>query len=168
MLFSQRTRKLTLTAHVTASVGWMGAVGVFVVFAIIGLASGNAQLVRAVYLTMSPMAWYAILPLCLASLTTGLLQSYGTSWGFFRHYWVIFKLIINVLSTLILIVHMAPIDFISGVAANGPIMHGQYVPVRIQMLVASSIAFVALLVATVLSIYKPKGLTPYGLRLASK
>lgn len=157
-----------MTAHITASVGWMGAVAVFVVFAAIGLVSSNEQLVRAVYLTMSPMAWYAILPLCLASLATGLIQSYGTPWGFFRHYWVVFKLIINVLSTLILMVHMAPIDFMSGAAADGPIMHGQHISLRIQMLVASSLAVVALLVATALSVYKPKGLTPCGSRVLAK
>jgi hypothetical protein len=142
----------------------MGAVAGFVALSVVGLASKDGEVARAAYVSMGPTAWYAILPLCLASLATGIVQSLGTPWGLVRHYWVVAKLVINLLSTLILLAHMAPIDFISGVARAGPLAHGDHIPVRVQMLVASSLAVLALIVATVLSVYKPRGLTPYGLR----
>lgn len=47
-----RLRKFALTAHVTSSVGWVGAVAVFLVLAIAGLTSGDSQTVRGSYLAM--------------------------------------------------------------------------------------------------------------------
>ncbi|MGQ0523098.1 MAG: hypothetical protein ACT4P8_05495 [Betaproteobacteria bacterium] len=60
-------RKLALTAHVTASVGWLGALAVFLVHAIISLISQDVQMVRATSLAMGLTAWFVILPLCFAS-----------------------------------------------------------------------------------------------------
>jgi hypothetical protein len=159
-----RLRKFALTAHVTASVGWLGAVAAFLALSVAGLTNQDAQLVRGAYLAMGLMAWYVILPLCLASLVTGIIQSLGTTWGLFRHYWVLMKLVINVLSTIILLIHMRPISYLAGVAAETTLSSGDHLQVRIQMVVASGAAVLALLVATMLSVYKPRGLTLYGRR----
>jgi len=164
MIMLPGLRRLALTAHIVASVGWFGAVAAFLALAVVGLVSPDALLVRSAYAVMSALARYAILPLCLASLATGIIQALGTVWGLFRHYWVLVKLAINLLSTLILLVHMRPIDAIASIAAAGPIVGGDHLQVRVQMAVASSLALLALLVATVLSVYKPQGLTPYGWR----
>lgn len=48
-------------------------------------------------------------PFSLAALLTGVVQSVGTAWGLLRHYWVIAKLLITVLATLLLLVHMQPV-----------------------------------------------------------
>lgn len=45
-------RKLSLTAHITFSVGWLGAVAGFLVLSI-GLTSQSAEVVRGVYLAMT-------------------------------------------------------------------------------------------------------------------
>src|SRR5687768_7396219 len=111
-------RKLALTAHVTASVGWLGAVVVFFALAVIGLTSQDAQTVRAAYLVMEPTAWLVLVPLAFASLLTGLVQALGTPWGLFRHYWVLFKLLINVFATIILLMYMQTLDYLAGVAAT--------------------------------------------------
>jgi hypothetical protein len=52
MTMTPRLRKLALTAHVSASVGWLGAVVAFVGLAVAGLMSDDGQTVRAAYLTM--------------------------------------------------------------------------------------------------------------------
>jgi hypothetical protein len=44
--------------------------------------------------------------LSLASLLTGLVCSLGSVWGLFRHYWVLFKLVINVVATSVLRLYM--------------------------------------------------------------
>src|SRR5258708_11390948 len=108
MLLPPRLRKFALTAHVTASVGWLGAVAAFLAVAIAGLTSGDTPMVRAAYLAMGLTGWFVIVPLSLASLLTGLGQALGTTWGLFRHYWVLAKLLITVVATILLLVHMQP------------------------------------------------------------
>jgi hypothetical protein len=162
MLMPARVRKFALTAHVTSSVGWIGAVIVFLALAVIGLTSHDAQTVRGAYLVMQPAAWYVLVPLAVASLLTGLVQSLGTTWGLFRHYWVVFKLAINVFATLVLLSYMETFRFMAGVASNPSTELGA---VRNPSpMVHAALALVLLLVATVLAVYKPRGLTAYGQR----
>jgi hypothetical protein len=157
-------RKFVRTAHIIFTVGWLGSVAVFLALAIIGLNSRDTQLVRAAYLAMDPITRFVIVPLSLLPLLlTGPLLSLGTPWGLFRHYWIIVKLIINILSTLILIVHMQPITHLARVASAGTLSSSDR-GLQIEMIVASSAALVALLVATGLAVYKPRGMTPYGWR----
>lgn len=82
-----RLRKFVLTAHLTSSVGWLGAIAAFLALAVAGLTSQDEQTVRAAYLAMELTAWFVTVPLALASLLSGLIQALGTPWGMFRHYW---------------------------------------------------------------------------------
>src|SRR5215510_15810625 len=105
-------RKFVRTAHIIFTVGWLGAVAAFLVLAIVGLNSQDAQMVRAAYLALDPIARFVIVPLSfLPLLLTGPLLSLGTPWGLFRHYWILVKLVINILSILILVVHLRPIRY---------------------------------------------------------
>ena len=61
-------RKLTFTAHVTSSVGWIGAVFVFLALAVIGSTSPDERAVRGAYLLLAPAAWFVLVPLGHASL----------------------------------------------------------------------------------------------------
>ena len=83
MSMRPRLRKFTLTAHVTFSVGWLGAVVAYLALAIAGLTRQDAQVVRAAFLSMELIGWFVIVPLSLAALFTGLVQSLGTEWGLF-------------------------------------------------------------------------------------
>ncbi|MGI5196047.1 hypothetical protein ACQEVY_20725 [Streptomyces sp. CA-288835] len=159
-----RLRKLALTAHVTASVGWLGAVAVFLALAVAGLTSPDAQTVRGAYVAMELTGWLVLVPLSLASLLTGLLQALGTAWGLFRHYWVLFKLLINVVATVLLLVHMQVVGQVSDAAAEASLSAGDHFGMRVQLLADAGAALLVLLIAVVLSVYKPKGLTRYGWR----
>ena len=163
MIMTPRVRKLALVAHVGSSVGWLGAVAVFLALAVIGLSSDDAQTVRAVYVVMEPAARFALIPLAFASLLTGLIQSLGTAWGLFRHYWVLFKLFITVFATGILLMYMGTFRYMAGVASDP---NAEIGAVRTASpLIHAALALIVLLVATVLAVYKPRGLTPYGWRL---
>lgn len=156
-------RKLALTAHVACAVGWMGAVASFLALAIAGLTSRDEAMLRAAYLAMQFTGWYVIVPLCFASLVTGIVQGFGTPWGLFRHYWIIVKLLIAVVSTILLLVHMQPTGRLA--AAPAELLYGaDLVRLRIQLTADAGAALLALLVATVLAIYKPPGITRYGAR----
>jgi uncharacterized membrane protein len=162
MIMTPPLRKLALTAHVTSSLGWVGAVVVFLALAVIGLTSQDDQTVRGVYLVMEPAAWFVLVPLAFASLLTGLVMSLGTVWGVFRHYWVMFKLLIAVFATIVLLIYMGTFRFMAAVAAD-PSVDLAMVRNASPMLHAV-LAVLLLLVATVLAVYKPQGMTPYGWR----
>ena len=104
MTMPPRLRKFALTAHVTITVGWLGAIVVFLALAIVGLTSKDAQTVRGAYLVMKPATWFVLVPF--------------TMWGLFRHYWVLFKLLITVFATLVLLIYMETFSFMAGVAAD--------------------------------------------------
>src|SRR5437763_14635326 len=164
MAMPPRLRKSALTAHVTSSVGWLGAVAGFLALAVAGLISRDAQTVRAVYLVMDLTAWYVIVPLCFASVLTGLVSSLNTTWGLFTHYWVLLKILVTIPSSLMLLVHMSPISYIAGVAANTPWSIADLRGLKVQLVIEAGAAVLVLLVATALSVYKPRGMTRYGWR----
>jgi len=164
MAMTPRLRKFALTAHISSSVGWLGAVAGFLALAVAGLTSQEDQMARAAYLAMELTASFVIVPLSLASLLTGLVQSLGTKWGLFRHYWVLAKLLITFLATLLLLLHMQPISTLAGAAAEMSLSGADLRPLRVQLVVNAGAALLALLAATTLSVYKPRGLTPYGWR----
>ena len=158
-------RRLTFTTHVTSSVGWIGAVLVFLALAVIAMTSQDERTVRGAYLVMAPTAWFVLVPLAHVSLLSGIVLSLGTAWGLFRHYWVIFKLLITVFATVILLIYMETFMQMAGVAAD-PIV-GLDLVRNASPLVHSVLALILLIAATVLGIYKPFGMTPYGARTSS-
>jgi hypothetical protein len=102
--------------------------------------------------------------LSLAALLSGVVLSAGTSWGFFRYYWVVIKLVITVVATLVLLVHMQPIGALADVAATRPVSGGALIELRTEVVVQAVAALVVLIVATALSVYKPPGRTRHGWR----
>ena len=154
-------RRLTLTTHVSVSVGWLGAVVAYLALAIAALASGDADLVRSAYLSMEVIGWYVIVSLALAAIATGLVQALGTPWGLLRHYWVATKLVLTVGATLVLVKHMPTVSRMADMATSPTADPGH---VRVQLLVHAAGGLVVLLAITVLSIYKPWGRTAHGRR----
>ena len=157
-------QKFALTAHVASSVGWLGAVAGTLALAVAGLASQDDQTVRAAYLTMELTGWFVLVPLSFASLLTGLVQSLGTTWGLFRHYWILFKLLINVFATIVLLLYMQTLGSLADVAAETTPSSDLSVLRSPSPALHAGAALLLLLVATTLAVYKPRGMTSYGRR----
>lgn len=164
MTLTPRLRKFVLTAHITTSVGWIGAVIVFLALAVVGLTSQDAQTVRGAYVVMEPAGWYVLVPLALGSLITGIVQSLATSWGLLRHYWVLFKLLINVVATIVLLLYMQTLGYLAGIAADSTSFADDSSLRSPSPMIHASAALLLLLVAVTLSVYKPRGMTRYGQR----
>jgi len=165
-MMSPGLRKLTLTAHVTCSVGWLGAVAGFFALSLAGLTSRNPELVRGAYIAMNLMGGRVIVPLGLAALLTGLIQSLGTHWGLFRHYWVLVKFALTIGATFLLMLHQ--FTAVAGAArrASGTVAGALPDVGRLgtQLVGDAGFAVLVLLAATTLSVYKPWGPTRYGQR----
>lgn len=152
-------RKFALTAHVTSSVGWLGAVAAFLAAAIVALANTDDQNARAASITMELIGWLVIVPFSVASLLSGVVQSLGTQWGLFRHYWVIAKFAITVGASALLMLHMQVVSSIALAASGDPSSASHLEGPRMQVAADAGAAVVVLLIAAALSIYKPAGRT---------
>lgn len=164
MIMAPRLRKLVLTAHITSSVGVLGAIAGFLVLAVAGLVSQDAQMVRACYLAMQLIAWFAIVPLAFASLLVGVVQSLGTPWGLFRHWWVLLKLLVTAFATIVLLIKMELIGYAARLAAETALSRADLRAAGVQLAVHAGAGLLVLLVPMALSVYKPAGMTRYGWR----
>lgn len=164
MTMTPRLRKFVLVAHVTSSVGSLGAVAAFLALAVVGLASPDAQMVRAAYIANGLIAWYIILPLVLAALLIGVVQSLGTPWGLFRHYWVLSKFLLTVLTVIVLLMQMDGISYIAAVATETTFSSADLLGLRRSLRTHAIGGLMVLFLLVALSIYKPRGVTRYGWR----
>jgi len=126
--------------------------------------SQDAVIVRAACVAMGLTAWFVIFPLSIASLITGFIQALGTAWGLFRHYWVLAKLLLAVLATAVLLLKLAPISYLADAAAQATFSRTSLVGLRVSLLVHATGGLLVLLAVAALAIYKPRGITPFGLR----
>ncbi len=160
-------RKAALVLHVSTSVGWLGAVVVSLVLAVTAVRSRDDAVLQAGYLAMDVSARYAIVPLAAASLLSGLVSSLGTSWGLVRHWWVLAKFALVVVATVVLLLQLAPISALAAAASDPGLAGDRWPQARLSLVVHAAGGLLVLLAATVLAVYKPRGLTRYGYRRAA-
>ncbi len=158
-------RKFALTVHLTCSVGWIGAVAAFLVLVVAAMTSQDAQTLRACWIAMDLIGRFAIIPFALASLLTGLVMSLGTKWGLFRHYWVVFSLVLTILATIVLLENMQTVSYFGRIAfeMDSADLDGLRGGLGSELLHAG-FGLLVLIVIQTLNVYKPQGLTPYGWR----
>ncbi|WP_235883143.1 hypothetical protein [Metabacillus sediminilitoris] len=111
---------------------------------------------------MELTARLVIVPLSLVSLLSGLVQSLGTKWGLFHHYWVLVKFLLTLLATIVLILQLKPISYISDIASNTTLTSDNLLEARLSLVVHAGGGLLVLLAVTILSVYKPRGMTRYG------
>jgi hypothetical protein len=143
-----------------SSLGWAGAVAVFVVIDIAALTGSDPQLGGVLWLALQAAVWSLLVPLAFASLLTGVVLALGTAWGLFRHYWVLFKLVLTLIATVVLVLYTQTISTVASMAVD-PAMSSMDFP---SALLHTGGGLVVLVVTTVLAIYKPRGMTRYGQR----
>ena len=161
MVFRPTARKLVLSAHLTFSIGWIGAAFVYLGFGITAETSDSDDVIRAAWTAMEISGWYVIVPLALGSLASGVVIALGTKWGLLRHYWVVISLLLTLLCAAVLVLHMRDVSVLAQRAQKlgdaelralgGDLGH-------------PAIGIVLLLVVQLLNIYKAPGLTRYGWR----
>lgn len=159
MRFPPVVRKAVLTTHVATSVGWLGAVVAYLALDLAAVTSTDPDLARAAFVAMDLVVVAAVVPLALASLVIGVVNALGTSWGLFRHYWVVVKLLLTAVATVVLLMQLPGIRAMAEAARSG------VDPSELPGTLAHSIGgLIVLVLVTVLSTYKPRGLTRYGWR----
>ncbi|WEX78986.1 hypothetical protein PYH37_003958 [Sinorhizobium numidicum] len=157
-------RKFILVVHIISSVSSLGAVACFLALGLIGLGSADAQTARSPYVAMDAVARLVIVPLVFASFLTGLVQALGTTWGLFRYYWVLAKFLLTLLTAIVLLLQMDGITYVAAAAVEAALSNVDLLDLRHSLVVHAAGGLVVLLLTTVLSVYKPRGMTRYGWR----
>ncbi|MFI6577420.1 hypothetical protein ACIBFB_16630 [Nocardiopsis sp. NPDC050513] len=144
-------RKAVLSVHVIASVALLGEVWVLVVLNTAAATTDDAGLALSAYRLMSVLVFAGGIPLSTTALVTGLILAFGTAWGLLRHAWVFAKLVLLVAVVLIGMFLFTP-ERMAAEAAAGPLADAEQ---WVQTAVVATQA-VLLVVATALSVYKPR------------
>lgn len=159
MSFPPALRKAVLTTHVVTSVGWLGAVIAYLALDVTATTSRDADVVRTAYGAMDLVVVSAIVPLALTTVAVGVVNALGTTWGLFRHWWVLVKLLLTLVATAVLLLQVPTVRALAEAANSGTD------PRSLPGTLAHSVGGLAVLVVVaVLSTYKPRGLTRYGWR----
>lgn len=148
-----RFRKFVLLLHIASSVGWFGAVIPYIVLTIAGFVSQNRQTAHAAYSGMEIIGWFAIVPLSLAALLSGLVQSLGTQWGLLRHWWIVIKLALTIFGVTVLLRHMQDVSRMAHMVTDPVLSDVNFRPELVHSIGGLLVVFAAMM----LSIYKPWG-----------
>jgi hypothetical protein len=163
-----RWRNLLLTVHIVVAVGALGTDAILLTLGITGLVSGDADVIRASYVTMDLLISAVLLPLALGALLTGVLLGLGTRWGLVRHYWVLTKLVLTIGAATAAVFSLRP--SLNEAAANALRVPLAELPttgigqVGVGVTVAPAVALLVLITAVVLAVYKPWGQTRFQRR----
>lgn len=152
-----RTRKIVLLTHIVAAGAWLGldvamAVLIFTAMGTDDLATRGFALQALKLVTVWPMLTAGLL-----SLLTGVLLGLGSKYGLVKYWWVVVKLILNiVLCTLVVI---ALRGGVTEAARAGEAMAGGISVVwnSDDMMFPPIVSPTALLIAFILSVFKPWG-----------
>jgi uncharacterized membrane protein len=153
--------RLLLAVHLTSSVGWVGAVIAYLALAFAVPASADPETIRAAWIGMELIGWFAVVPLAGSTLVTGIALALATPWGLLRHYWVVISLVATAVLTLVLVLHMPDVSHRSDVARAATAEELAALGSDIPHALVGLILLVGILV---LNVYKPRGLTRYGWR----
>jgi hypothetical protein len=155
-------RKFTLTVHVASSVGWLGAVVAYLVLAVVGLKAHEPAMLRGTYTAMDTLGWLVIVPFSLAALLSGLIQSLSTEWGLIRYFWVLAKLALTVIATIILLRYMSTTGRALNTLSDPGSPTAGMLSLRSRAVLHATGGLLVLLTTTTLSVYKPWGRTPWA------
>jgi hypothetical protein len=160
---SASARRLWLTIHVVSSVGWLGAGMVMVIFSYLGVLDTGGTLGPHAYAVIHFLDLTLIVPLVLISIVTGVVLSLGTKWGLVQHSWVLAKLVIAlaIVAFATAFEHFWVIELAERLASDANADPGR---LGWQLAATLTVFLVGLLIATILSIYKPWGRTRWGVR----
>ena len=163
MTMSPSIRRLALAVHLTASVGWLGAVAAYLALDVIVATSADAGLVRAAWIGMGTIVASVIVPLALGSLVTGLVMALGTKWGLFRQWWVLISFVLTCFAIFVLLSETSVVTATATLARDADTSDAALMAAP-PTLIHSVGGLIVLLIIQVLNVSKPRGITPYGWR----
>ena len=160
-------RKCVIVLHAVCGIGWMGVD--IALFLLLLNARTTTKVIEVIsgYQAVSLIVPIAVPPLCLGVLCTGLLLGWGTPWGLLRYWWVFIKLLLSLAMTVLVFVALLPaVHSLPAItdSLTADAVRKQLGPAGIQLMFPPVVSFALLAIAAILSIFKPRALTPWAKR----
>lgn len=152
-----RTRKGFLVAHIVSAAAWIGIDAALGILVITGLLTEDRSAAAAAFQALELFAVWPMLTASLACLATGVVLGLGTKYGLLRYWWVAVKLAINLGMSALILFALRPglyeaADYGRDLAAGiTPDLDPS------GLLYPVVVAPTLLLIAVLLSVYKPWG-----------
>jgi hypothetical protein len=154
---STRTRKLVLLVHIAAAGAWLGLDLVLGILVVTALASADVTSAGAAAASLAAFATWPLAIVGLVTLASGLLLGLATKYGLVRYWWVLVKLVINVVLVVLVLLVLSPGVTALGEAGRAALAEGAAPPVTANLLFPPIVSSTAVIVAMTLSVFKPWG-----------
>jgi hypothetical protein len=159
-------RKAVLVLHMVTGISWMGVDIALLVLLLTARTTADPLLVVSGFTAVRTIVPVTVPLLSLGILLTGMVLGLGTRWGLLRYWWVVGKLLLSLVMTVLVFVALVPaVTRISTGLASG--MSAESVRASLgalptMLLFPPVVSFLMLGVAAILSIYKPWSRTPWA------
>lgn len=159
-------RNAVLVLHVITGIGWMGVdIAVFVLLMTVRT-TDDPVLVVSGFNAIRMIVPIAVPPLSLGIVITGLMLGLGTRWGLLRYWWVLIKLVLSLIMTVLVFVSLLPAVYSivvrpASTATSADALRDSLGSLPTQLLFPPIVSFLMLGFAAILSIYKPWQRTPW-------
>ncbi len=151
-------RKAVLAAHIVVSVGLLGIYAARLLLGAVAATTPNAETASAAYRSLGILRG-VIPPAAVGVLITGIGLALATSWGLFKHYWVVVKLALTavVLPVSVLIVFPSVQRAMAATSPAAPLSAPDLGSAPLWLIAACGVIVLMLGAATVIGVYKPWG-----------
>lgn len=154
-------RRVWVTLHVGISVGWLGLSLAMLTLAIIGATTGDHAIRHGAYEIMHAFNIAIVIPSVFLAIITGAVVSLGTPWGLVKHWWVLLKLVIALSLPVLATFESTWIERLAAGTADPAFEPGG---TGVLLAIFMGLFLALLWTATVLSVFKPGGRTPWERR----
>src|SRR5215208_8148791 len=152
-----RMRKSVLVVHIVSAGVWIGIDVVMAVFVFTALLAADDNTKALCYQALELFAVWPLLMTGLVCLASGVVLGLGTKYGLVRYWWVAIKLALNVVLVVLVVFVLRP-GVIEMAEQGRRFMAGETASLTVGGLIFPPIVSTsALLVATVLAVFKPWG-----------
>jgi hypothetical protein len=162
----KQPRQALVAFHAVTSAAWLGVAVMFVALSGLALSAANVRDAQTIYETMAFFDQTMLPMATMAATTSGFALGVTTQWGIVRHWWVLIKVVLSfaVLGIAFGFLHDA-LERAAAEAADLAAVGGAVADVTSSgqvVLGGFMLALVSLVGAMLLSLYKPRGMTPWA------
>jgi uncharacterized membrane protein len=159
MKLNVRQRNWLLSLHIAAGGLWFGTALCLVAIALGGRSLNDGEGLYGINIARGLLGEFVIVPTAVLSVITGVLLCVFTSWGFFKHRWVMVKQVMTLMLIAIGSAFLGPwtkeMTAISEVARAQSLQNSRYLDLQQVFTIVGAVQTLALSIVIAISVIKP-------------